>query len=687
MKRPIESDNRFPYFLPSARRIEFREWWLWGFAVAVTLLLTFAVISLTFPGFYLYTDKVSSLSLREWVRGLAALVLLFDIYTIYQHAQLQHVRREMAARDRVFQLITENAADMIAVIDREGHRVYNSPAYRKVLGYSQDELIRTSPLEQIHPDDRDRVVGAAEKARLTGRGERLEYRMRHKDGSWRVLESTANVIRNAGGEADGLVVVNRDITDRKRAEEALAHNAFYDGLTGLANRTLLIERLMRALSIRRRHGDFKFAVLFIDIDEFKVINDSLGHAAGDALLVQIAQRLTSCLRRVDVVARPGQSEREADTFGESTIARPGGDEFLVLVEELHNASDAIRIAERIQKRLAPPFAVDGHEIVVTGSIGIAFSGDASADAQGMLRDAEIAMYRSKQTGKARYEVFDNAMHASAVRRLQLETDLRKAVDLREFRVYYQPIVSVRDGHIVGLETLLRWQRPHGIVMPNDFIQLADETGILLSINRQLILEACQQLRAWQQLFASDPPLFLSINISPRQFAQEDVALQIGQVLQECGVDPHCVNLEITESIAMSNVERSQAVLSQLKALGVGLDIDDFGTGYSSLSRLQGFPVDTLKIDRAFVSRIDSNRETHEIVRIIVMLAHNLRLKVTAEGVETQAQLDLLRRMDCEQAQGYLFSKPADPQTIEKLLAAKHAEIARATRTKATAAST
>jgi len=498
--------------------------------------------------------------------------------------------------------------------------------------------------------------------------------MRHKDGSWRVLESTANVIRNADGEADGLVVVNRDITDRKRAEEALAHNALYDGLTGLANRTLLLERLERALSICRRHSDFKFAVLFIDIDEFKVINDSLGHPTGDVLLVQIARRLTACLRRVDTISRTVQSESDGNTFGETTIARPGGDEFLVLVEELHNPSDAIRIAERIRGRLAPPFEMDGREIVVTCSIGIAFSGDASAEAQGMLRDAEIAMYRAKHTGKARCEVFDNTMHASALSRLQLETDLRKAVERHEFRVYYQPIVSLQNGHIVGLEALSRWQRPQGIVMPNDFIPLADETGILLSINRQLILDACKQLRAWQQLFATDPLLFLSINISPKQFAQENLATQMGQLLQECGMDPHCVNLEITETIAMSDVERSAAVLSQLKALGVGLDIDDFGTGYSSLSRLQGFPVDTLKIDRVFVSRMDSDHETHEIVRIIVMLAHNLGLKVIAEGVETQAQLDLLRRMDCEQAQGYLFSKAADPQTIEQLLAANRSGI-------------
>jgi len=684
MIRFLKSTNRVQPTSPSSRGVEFREWWLWGLAVTVTLVLTFAIVSLTFPSFHWYADKVYSQNLREWVRGLTALVLLFDIYTIYQHAQLQRVRREMAERDRLFQLISENAADMIAVIDRDGHRLYNSPAYQKILGYSHDELMSTSPLEQIHPDDRARVVGAAEKANLTGRGERLEYRMTHKDGSWRVLESTANVIRNAAGEADGMVVVNRDITDRKRAEEALAHNALHDGLTGLANRTLLLDRLERTLSISHRHGDFKFAVLFIDIDEFKVINDSLGHSAGDVLLVQIARRLAACLRGVDTVSRAGQGDCEAITSGETTLARPGGDEFLVLAEELRNPSDAIRIAERIQKRLGVPFEVDGREIVVTGSIGIAFSEGASAEAPGILRDAEIAMYRAKNTGKARCEVFDNAMHASAVKRLQLETDLRKAVDQGEFRVYYQPIVSAQEAHIVGLEAVSRWQRPQGVVMPNDFIALADETGIILSINRQLIREACQQLLSWQRLFPADPPLFLSLNISPKQFVQENLASQIGELIQESGVDPHCIDLEITETIAMADVERSAKVLSQLKALGVSLDIDDFGTGYSSLSRLQAFPVDTLKIDRVFVSRIDSDHETHEIVRIIVMLAHNLGLKVVAEGVETQAQLELLKRIGCERAQGYLFSKPVDQQTIEKLLAADRAGITPAIRAKGAA---
>jgi PAS domain S-box-containing protein len=652
--------------LSRLRQVEGREWWLWGFAVSVTLVLTFGILSLTFPGFHLPTDKIYTLSLREWVRGLAALVLLFDIYTIYQHLQLQRVRRKLAERDRLFQLISENAADMIAVVDSNGDRLYNSPAYQKVLGYSQEEMAGSS-LDQIHPDDRALVMGAAEKARITGRGERLEYRIRHKDGSWRVLESTASVIRGVTGETEGLVVVNRDITDRKRAEEMLAHSAFHDGLTNLANRTLFLDRLGRALATSRRHSDFKFAVLFIDLDGFKIFNDSLGHDAGDTLLIQISERLTNCLRRADTVSRPRQREDGEAAIGESTLARPGGDEFVVLAEDLRDPSDAVRVAERIQQRLAHPFSVEGHEIVVTASIGIAFNIDSKTEAPDLLRDAEIAMYRAKHTGKARCEVFDNAMHAGALKRLQLETDMRRGIDNGEFKVYYQPIISLQNGSIVGFEALTRWHSPKGLVMPNDFIPVADETGIIIAINRQLLPEACRQLLSWQHLFPSDPPLSLSVNVSPKQFGQADLAAQIGSLLEESGMDPGCVDLEITETIAMADAERSGGVLAQLKALGVGLDIDDFGTGYSSLSRLQRFPVDTLKIDRAFVSRMDTDQETFEIVRIIVMLAHNLGLKVVAEGVETQAQLDLLRDLGCERAQGYLFSKPVDHETILKLL--------------------
>jgi predicted signal transduction protein with EAL and GGDEF domain len=536
-------------------------------------------------------------------------------------------------------------------------------------------------MDQIYPDDRARVLEASEKARNTGLGEQLEYRIRHKDGSWRFLESTASAIRSAGGETDGLVIVNRDITERKRAEEKLAHQSFHDGQTDLPNRALFLDRLHRAITVSRRHSDFRFAVLFIDIDEFKVFNDSLGHAAGDALLMQIAQRLLGSLRGADTISRPQPGDSTEPVVGESTLARPGGDEFTVLIEELHDPSDAIRVAERIQQRLAMPFDLNGQEIVLTVSIGIAFSSNAGAEAQDVLRDAEIAMYRAKSAGKARCEVFDHAVHAGAIKRLQLETDLRKALELNQFRVYYQPIVSLRNAQIVGFETLSRWQRPEGLVMPEDFIAVADETGIILPINRQLLYEACRQLRFWQALFPSDPPLTINVNITPKEFAQPDLASQIGKTLQETGLDPCCLNLEITETIAMADAERSAVVMSELKALGVRLDIDDFGTGYSSLSRLQRFPVDTLKIDRSFISRMDTDVETREIVRIIVMLAHGLRLKVVAEGVETQAQANLLKDIGCELAQGYLYSRPAPAETIEQLLRKSHSASVPATRSK------
>ena len=650
------------------RQVEGREWWLWGFAVAVTLVLTFGILSLTFPGFHLPREEFYSLNLREWVRALAALVLLFDIYTVYQHLQLQRIRRHLAQREQLFQIITENAADMIAVVDRQGRRLYNSPAYEKMLGYSAAELAATGAIEQVHPDDRSRVVEAAEKAYLTGRGERLEYRIRHKDGSWRVLESTSSAIPGSDGGTEGLVIVNRDITERKRAEALLEHRAFHDGLTNLPNRALFLDRLQRAIGVSRRHTDFRFAVLFIDVDEFKVFNDSLGHAVGDDLLIQIARRLTACLRGADTVSRSQINGKTQPAMGENTLARPGGDEFVVLAEELRDAGDAIRICERIKERLAIPFDIASQSIVVTASIGIAFSNAGATGASDVLRDAEIAMYRAKRAGKARYEVFDTTMQADAVKRLQLETDLRRGLELDEFRVHYQPLVSLQSGRIVGFEALTRWQRPQGLIMPGEFIQVADENGLILSINRKLLREACEQLLRWNRMFPSDPPMAISANITAKQFAQPDLAAQIGEILQQTGVDPGLVDLEITENIAMADAGKSAIVLTDLKSLGVHLSIDDFGTGYSSLCRLQRFPVDSLKIDRTFVSGMDRDRETREIVRIIVMLAHNLGLKVVAEGIERREQMEMLKELGCEVGQGYLFSKPGSPAVIEELMA-------------------
>ena len=662
----LNKEQHKQYRTRPMRQVEAREWWLWGFAVTVTLVLTAGIVSLTFSGPHLLQNSEWR-DPKEWVRGLACLVLLFDVYTVYQQLQLQRVRRELNERNQLFEVITENAADMIAVIDCAGNRLYNSPAYQKVLGYSSQELKVTSSAEQIHPEDQQRVLEAAEKARLSGRGERLEYRMRHKDGSWRILESVATAIPNEEGQTERLVIVNRDITERKRAEETLAHNALHDALTNLPNRTLFLDRVRHALILSQRHTTYKFAVLFIDLDEFKIFNDSLGHAAGDALLIQIARRLNVSIRGIDTISRSGLIQSTSTVASEEILARMGGDEFTVLLEEIRDCGDAIRVAERIQERLSIPFIVEGQEVVTTASIGIAFCATSYSNSEELVRDAEIAMYRAKREGKARCQVFDSAMHAFAVKRLRLETDLRRALELGEFRVHYQPIVSLQSGKIVGFEALSRWERPEGLLSPAHFIQIADETGIILPMNRLLLREACQQLRAWQSQFPCDPPLTISVNITPKEFAQPDFAAQMGTILGEVGIDPSSVDVEITETIAMADPQRSNLVLSELKTLGVHLSIDDFGTGYSSLSRLQGFPVDALKIDRTFISKMDTDSETNEIVRIIIMLAHNLGLKVVAEGAETAEQVSLLKQLKCELVQGYFFARPGDHAAAQELL--------------------
>jgi PAS domain S-box-containing protein len=652
-------------------QIEGREWWLWGFAVVVTLCLTAAIIFLTF------FDQGSGINaqywtdLKDWVRALAALVLLFDLYTMYQHMQLQRVRRQLAEHDELFQLITENAADMIAVVDSAGNRLYNSPAYSKVLGYSEEELSTSSAIDQIHPSDRERVLQAAAKARASGEGQRIEYRMRHKNGDWRILESTASLIENGNRSLGRLVIVNRDITERKRAEEMLEHRALHDILTELPNRALFVDRLQHSLIRARRHSDYTFVVLFIDIDGFKVLNDSLGHSAGDELLIQVAKRLTACFRETDTVSRTATAMNS--TVTNDSLARLGGDEFTVLLDDVSEPSDAIRVARRILDKIALPFTLGGQQIVISASIGIAASSNAYEGAEDLLRDAEIAMYRAKQAGKARCEVFDPAMHSSAVRRLKLETDLRRGIEHGELLVYYQPIISLESGRIIGFEALSRWKTVQGMVPPVEFIPIADETGLIIPMNRALYLEACQQLKSWQAKLNCTPPLTMSLNITPRQFAQPDLALEVGAILAQSGIEPGAVNLEITETIAMGDADHAFSVLSDLKALGVRLSIDDFGTGYSSLSRLPRFPIDALKIDRVFISQMSTDHDNHEIVRLIISLAHSLGLKVVAEGTETQDEVNELKHLKCEMVQGFLYSPPVDSVKAFELLLASHRE--------------
>jgi diguanylate cyclase (GGDEF)-like protein/PAS domain S-box-containing protein len=663
-RQPVASNKGEGQPLLRPRQIEGREWWLVGFAVTVTLALTAGIVFLSFYGNHPEDSSSYWADPKAWVRGLAAFVLLFDIYTIYQHLQLQRVRRRLAERDQLFQLITENAADMIAVVDNEGNRLYNSPAYHRVLGYSAEELSSGSSFEQIHPSDRERVERAAAKARMTGQGQRLDYKMRHKDGSWRILESTASPIQNAQQEIQGLVIVNRDITQRKRAEEALEHSAFYDGLTDLPNRILFADRLQHALMRSLRHSDYKFAVLFIDIDGFKVLNDSLGHSAGDELLIQIAKRLTTNFRDTDTLARSAVPDSQPSQNG---LARLGGDEFTVLLEDVFNPSDAIRVAQRIQAKLATPFNIKDQQIVITASIGIALSGSSYSRAEELLRDAEIAMYRAKQAGKARCEVFDPAMHSTALQRLRLETELRRGIENGELLVYYQPIVSLSTGRIIGFEALSRWRTSDGLIPPSEFIPVADETGLILPLNRALLREASQQLRKWQSQFECDPPLTMSVNLAPKQFNQPELPDEIAAILHETGISPSTLNFEIMETIAMGDADRALSILTDLKALGVRLSIDDFGTGYSSLSRLPRFPVDALKIDRSFIVHMSSDHESREIVRLIIMIAHSVGLKVVAEGTETKDQIGELQKLGCEMAQGYFYSPPVSSQSAFGLL--------------------
>jgi PAS domain S-box-containing protein len=632
-----------PQAIPTEmRRIEGREWWLWGFAIAVTLALTLGIVSFTFPWLHFEKDVSYWFDLKEWVRGLAALVLMFDMYTIYQFTQLHRIRRQLAERDQLFQLISENAADMIALVDGTGRRLYNSPAYLKVLGYSSEDLKDTQSIDQIHPDDRARVLQAADKARESGLGERVEYRIRHKDGSWRTLESTASAIRDRRGKTDKLVIVNRDISERKRAEEMLVHNAFHDGLTNLPNRALFLDRLQHSLTLSKKHANYHFAVLLIDVDEFKIINDSLGHSAGNELLVQLGQRLRESVRRADTVSRPRTAGLSEIRNSDNTLARLGGDEFTILLDDIRDPIEAIRVAGRVQAELAEPFVVNEQKIVISASIGISSSASPHVNAEDLVRDADIAMYRAKKAGKARCEVFDTAMHASAVKRLRLETDLRKALDQNEFRVFYQPIVSLQTGKITGFEALTRWQHPEGIRSPIDFIPVAEETGLIIPMNRLLLREACKDLQAWQAEFPANPPLTMSVNITPREFAQPDLAYEISKTLEQLDFDPAWLRLEIVETIAMGDEEKSDHALAQLKAIGVHLSIDDFGTGYSSLSRLRRIPVDTLKIDRAFIMNMDTDAENREIVKTIIMLAHNLGLKVVAEGTESEKHINQLK---------------------------------------------
>jgi predicted signal transduction protein with EAL and GGDEF domain len=458
------------------------------------------------------------------------------------------------------------------------------------------------------------------------------------------------------------------VLERQRAQEQLVHDALHDPLTRLANRALFLDRLHSMLSRTRRNPRYQFAVLFIDLDRFKMVNDSLGHLAGDQLLIQVAERLRTCLRSADAVSHLPPGALATRLSGDEQLARLGGDEFAIALDDIGDASAPIRVAERIQCELVAPFTIENQTVYMSASVGIALSSTGYQVVEDILRDADIAMYRAKTLGRMRWEVFDQAMHDQAMSNLQLEADLHRAVRESEFRLHYQPIVSLADGRIRGFEALLRWTRPRrGLIGPAEFIARAEETGLIAPIGEWVLEEACRQLKTWQTTFPGEPALTMSVNLSARQLHQPDLIERISAAVEQSGILPGTLKLELTESVAMQEVEHNRALFEELKRRGISLSLDDFGTGYSSLSQLTLLPFDTLKVDRSFVSRIDREPDRHNITKILIALARTLGLTLIAEGAETEGEIKLLKKLECEYVQGFYFHRPMEAESIEKLL--------------------
>jgi diguanylate cyclase (GGDEF)-like protein/PAS domain S-box-containing protein len=558
-------------------------------------------------------------------------------------------REALRQSEERFRSLVQNASDVIAILDSDGRIGYASPAAQSVWGQTPDELRGATLLDLVHPDERESAdVYLANLLAQPGGTLVNEVRLRHSDGTWRDFEVVATNMLDQPA-VEGVVATCRDITQRKAFERELSRLAFTDTLTGLPNRALLRDRLTHALA-RAERQRWQVAVLFLDLDRFKVVNDSLGHASGDALLVEVANRINTCLRAGD------------------TAARLGGDEFTVLLEDIVDEQQAVEVAERIAEALRLPVMVEGREVFVSASIGIATNTPRRIGPDGVLRNADLALYRAKADGRARHAVFDPSMEARALERLEVETDLRHALDRDELRVYFQPVVDLDSGTVNELEALVRWERPgYGIVSPMAFIPIAEETGLIVPIGQWVLEEACRWAQRWQPFSAVGKPLVVSVNLSARQFQHPELLTDIERALRETGLDPRHLKLEITESVVMQDAQATIDTLQALKALGIRVAIDDFGTGYSSLSYLKRLPVDTLKIDRSFVNGLGLDTQDTAIVDSVVALARTLQLSVTGEGVETAAQARHLRQLGCDRGQGFLYARPLPPEDMERLL--------------------
>jgi diguanylate cyclase (GGDEF)-like protein/PAS domain S-box-containing protein len=606
----------------------------------------------------IYTDPAPVRPIRQlvWIAVVGGFIILFlSLFAVVRNAgafiKRQQIERELLIRqnEERFRSLVGNTSDVIAILDPAAVITYASPPAERAWGRSTDALRGASLFEHLH--DEDQAAARDLLSQVSGSPSMnisSELRLRHADGSWHDFEVIAkNMIADPG--VGGVVVTFHDITQRKAFERDLQQLAFHDTLSGLPNRALFLDRLERALARADRYRR-SIAVMFLDLDNFKVVNDSLGHEVGDQLLTAVAERLRSCLREED------------------TAARFGGDEMAVLLEEIMDEESVVEIARRISTAMAEPFILNGRELFASFSIGIALSTPGQDRADTLLRDSDLAMYRAKANGKAGFQVFDPSMTISAMERLELETDLRHALDRGELRVVYQPIMSLESGKVSELEALLRWDHPtRGLISPVQFIPLAEETGLIVQIGQWVLEDACNRTRAWHLSRPGEPLIAISVNLSARQFVQADLVETVARALFTSRLEPSCLKLEITESVLMRDVDGTIEKLWALKDLGVQLAVDDFGTGYSSLSYLKRFPVDTLKIDRSFVSGLGQDSNDTAIVRSVVALAKSLNLAVTGEGIETTEQLGQLQALGCDRGQGYLFAKPLSAAEIDDLL--------------------
>ena len=565
----------------------------------------------------------------------------------------KQAERDLRASEERYALAAAGANDGLWDWNVKEGSIFYSARWKSMLGHAEQEIGSSIDewLLRVHSEDLALLQQQLDH-HLSNASPllELEYRIRHKDGSYRWMLCRGTAVSNGGTRATRMAGSQTDIHERRLAAEQLLHDALHDALTGLPNRLLLLDRMKRALERSARSPERLFAVLFVDLDRFKNVNDSLGHLAGDELLVQCSQRLGSNCRPAD------------------TLARLGGDEFILLLDGISGEADAIRIAERILMQFREPFHIAGHELYMAASIGVAFNSPGSAQPEDLLRDADTAMYAAKAQGKACYSVFDSTMHAKAVATLHMESNLRRAIDHHNFHLEYQPVVRLADGVITGFEALLRWDRKdHGLVLPANFIPLAEETGLIMVIGKWVLGEACRQLRAWLSNGPAEADCSVCVNVSSRQFSQESLVAQVAEALRVSGLPAKNLKLEITESVIMADARLAETKLQQLRAMGVRISLDDFGTGYSSLSYLQRFAVDTLKIDQSFVKRMNGERQSTEIVRAILSLALAFDMDVVAEGTKTQAQVDQLRAMGCAYGQGYHFAPPLRAASAVALL--------------------